>query len=260
MSLSLKQLPLACVAFHETIDSTNAEALRMLKKGQSSPFLVLAQEQLAGKGRRGRRWESPLDAGLYYSLALELSEDVRNIAALSLVTALSVCDALDRIGVRDLGLKWPNDVLANERKLSGILLESAMFKRQRFVVIGVGVNLKLPETVKLSLGHTITDIISLLGVEIEAHELAAHITLELLASIERFKKSTFSEFAADWNERDAYIGQAVQVELNGLICQGKAQGVNERGELMLLTRKGVETIRAGEIIPSVRPVGLNWAK
>jgi len=259
ISLLLKKLPLKRVFTYEQIDSTNAEAMRMLRNGQTCPFLVLAQEQLAGKGRRGRKWESPLDAGLYYSLTLELTKEVSNIAALSLVAALGVCDALEGIGVRGLGLKWPNDVLSGAQKLSGILLESKTIERQRFVVVGVGVNLKLPETMKSSFDRPVTDIRSLLGTEIEADVLAAHITLKLLNNIESFRKSAFSAFTAGWNARDAYIGQSVQIESSGLICRGKVQGVNERGELLLLTAKGVETIRAGEMMPSVRPIGLNWA-
>ena len=135
----LHQLPLERVDTHERVDSTNSEALRLLRQGQTCPFLVLASQQTDGRGRRGRRWESPPGAGLYYTLAVEVHQDMQNVAALSLVTALSVCSALEQMGVHALELKWPNDVLGDARKLCGILLESLKIKDRFFIVIGAGV-------------------------------------------------------------------------------------------------------------------------
>ena len=248
----LHQLPLERLVTYERVDSTNSEAMRLLRQGQACPFLVLASQQTDGRGRRGRRWESPPGAGLYYTLALEVDRDTQNIAALSLVTALSVCSALEKLGVNKLELKWPNDLLGDARKLSGILLESLKVGDRLYVVIGVGVNLNLPDSIKCDLGQPVTDVKELLGVDLEVDRVAAVITTELLANINRFGENGFSEFVADWNDRDAYLGKQVRVQVNGSVSQGEIQGVNALGELRLRTESGEKVISTGEIMPSVR--------
>ena len=248
----LHQLPLERVVTHERVDSTNSEALRLLRQGQAVPFLVIASQQTDGRGRRGRRWESPPGAGLYYTLALEVHQNMQNIAALSLVTALSVCSALEELGLNVLELKWPNDVLGDARKLSGILLESLKIGERLFIVIGVGVNLNLPESIKCDIAQPVTDVTELLGSDFEVERLTAGITKKLLANIHRFGENGFNDFVEDWNGRDAYLGKQVRVQLNGSVSRGEVQGVNARGELRLLTESGEKVIRAGEIMPSVR--------
>ena len=110
------------VQVYDEIDSTNAEALRLVAEGRPAPFLVLAERQSAGRGRRGRAWSSPFAQNLYYSLVLRVDGGMRQLEGLSLVVGLAVRRALQEMGVR-AGLKWPNDVLVENRKIAGILLE-----------------------------------------------------------------------------------------------------------------------------------------
>ena len=247
----LHQLPLKRVDTHGRVDSTNSEALRLLRQGQTCPFLVLASQQTDGRGRRGRRWESPPGAGLYYTLAVEVHQDMQNVAVLSLVTALSVCSALEEMGVNALALKWPNDVLGDARKLCGILLESLKIKDRFFIVIGAGVNLNLPESIKCDIDQPVTDVKELLGSDFEVERLAAGITTKLLANINRFGENGFSDFVADWNDRDGYLGKQARVQVNGTVSQGEIQGVNALGELRLRTESGEKVISTGEIMPSI---------
>ena len=135
----LHQLPLERVDTHERVDSTNSEALRLLRQGQTCPFLVLASQQTDGRGRAGVGGKVRL-VQVSTTLAVEVHRDMQNVAALSLVSALSVCSALEQMGVPALELKWPNDVLGDARKLCGILLESLKIKDRFFIVIGAGVN------------------------------------------------------------------------------------------------------------------------
>lgn len=255
----LHQLPLERLVAYERVDSTNSEALRLLRQGQACPFLVLASQQTDGRGRRGRRWESPPGAGLYYTLALEVDRNMQNIAALSLVTALSVCSALEKLGVKKLELKWPNDLLGDARKLSGILLERFSVGSRLFILIGVGVNLNLPESIKFDLGQPVTDIKALLGIDLEVDRVAAGITIKLLANIKRFGENGFSDFVADWNSRDAYLGKQVRVQVNESVSQGEIQGVTALGELRLRTESGEQVISTGEIMPSVRLIASDEA-
>jgi len=123
------RLQSACVALDwdfrllpET-DSTNAQAMRHLEVGNRAPCLLLAERQLAGRGRRGRYWVSPFAENLYYSLALRLDGASQPIEALSLTAGLALLKTLQDAGLHQAGLKWPNDVLVGARKIAGILLE-----------------------------------------------------------------------------------------------------------------------------------------
>jgi len=247
-----EKLALAGVFIYQRLDSTNAQAMRDLAAGEACPFLVLARQQTAGKGRRGRVWESPAGAGLYYSLALELKAENRNLAALSLVTALSVHAALTALGVTDLNLKWPNDVLNCGRKLSGILLESMFRAGSQFLVIGIGVNLNLPAAIKTSLGQPVTDLAALGLQAADPDEIASTITGYLIGHVDEFMKTGFASFQAEWNSLDAFLGQAIEVQLGDQCTAGEMLGVNEFGELRVLTEQGQEVLRGGEILPSVR--------
>ena len=243
---------LAGVFIYERLDSTNSQAMRDLAAGEACPFLVLARQQTAGKGRRGRIWESPAGAGLYYSLALELKVENRNLAAFSLVTALSVHAALTDLGVTGLNLKWPNDVLNYGRKLSGILLESTIRGGSQFLVIGIGVNLNLPAAIKKSLGQPATDLAALGLQATDPDEIASTITGYLFGHVDEFMKTGFASFQAEWNSLDAFLGQAIEVQLGDQCTAGEMLGVNEFGELRVLTEQGQEVLRGGEILPSVR--------
>lgn len=118
MRLVQRKLPIFCQVYDE-IDSTNAEALRLVAEGRPAPFLVLAERQSAGRGRRGRAWSSPFAQNLYYSLVLRVDGGMRQLEGLSLVVGLAVRRALQEMGVR-AGLKWPNDVLVENRKIAGL--------------------------------------------------------------------------------------------------------------------------------------------
>lgn len=249
--LMLESLALADVCIYQRLDSTNTQAMRDLAAGKRCPFLVLARQQTAGKGRRGRVWESPVGAGLYYSLAIELKIENRNLAALSLVTALSVYTALTELGVTGLKLKWPNDLLNQDRKLSGILLESMFRGGSQFLVFGIGVNLNLPEEVRASLGRPVTDLEALGLQAANPDQIASTITRHLLGNVDGFMQTGFAGFQAEWNRLDAFIGQAIEAKLGDQNIFGKMLGVNEFGELRVLTEQGQEVLRGGEILPSV---------
>ena len=111
------------IILFEEIDSTNAESLRLLKAGRTGSWIVLAQSQTAGRGRSGRSWSSYPGAGIYLSLVRRCNLAADALQSLSLVTAISRHAALTALGVQNLQLKWPNDVLHEKRKLAGILLE-----------------------------------------------------------------------------------------------------------------------------------------
>lgn len=112
-----------------SVDSTNAEALRAIGQGALAPFLVLAERQVSGRGRRGRKWVSPFAENLYYSLVLRIDGGMRQLEGLSLVVGLAVLQVLRNFGVSSAGLKWPNDVLVGSKKLQASSLSSSGIRR-----------------------------------------------------------------------------------------------------------------------------------
>jgi len=132
------------VHVYDSIDSTNAEALRLVGKGVVAPFVVVAERQTAGRGRRGRQWVSPFAENIYYSLLLRIDGGMRQLEGLSLVVGLAVLQALRELGIAGAGLKWPNDVLVDNKKIAGILLELVGDPADVcHVVLGVGINVDM---------------------------------------------------------------------------------------------------------------------
>lgn len=238
----------------ESIDSTNAEALRQIQAGKTGTRAFLALSQTAGRGRRGRAWQSPVGAGIYLSLSRPFGAAMRELQGLSLVTALSVRQALQACGANDLQLKWPNDLLANKKKLAGILLELKQCRDESYVVFGIGINLALPPAVLREIGQPATDLQTLIGGAVERTTVVTEVLTGLLANLQRFEQTGFQGFRDDWNRHDCYYNEDIVLQEGEHRHIGKSLGVDTSGALMLQTAEGLITISGGEIFPSLRPV------
>ena len=234
------------------LDSTNTEAFRLIENGEAGVHLIIADAQTAGKGRRGRDWLSPAGSGLYLSLVYPFSESAEKLQALSLVTALSVHEVLLGLGASGLQLKWPNDILAGNKKLSGILLELRKFNNHGFVVFGIGINVDLSEKEKLSVDRPVIDLKELLQSKPEFELLAAEITGKLLQNIHEYLRNGFSDFQLAWNKYDRHISSDIVIQNGSKKLIGKSKGVDEVGALVLQSANGIEKISGGEIVPSLR--------
>jgi BirA family transcriptional regulator, biotin operon repressor / biotin---[acetyl-CoA-carboxylase] ligase len=234
------------------IDSTNSELLRRYNKGKQGSALVIAQAQTNGRGRRGREWHSPSNGGLYMSLGMPFSNSTKDLQALSLVTAISVATALSSICKIKLELKWPNDVLASNKKLAGILLERHISQAQSYIVFGVGVNLEFTQEQRNAIDRPVTDLNSLIDSVIAPEIIAGAIVNELVGGVEKFLKYGFKPFKDIWNDYDRYAGADIVIDNGAERLIGKSLGVNEEGSLVLLTAAGSVTLNTGEIFPSLR--------
>src|SRR5688500_979079 len=125
----------------DILDSTNTEALRQAKLGADEGLCILAREQTAGRGRHGRTWVSERDAGLYFSVLLRPAIETRFLPLITMMSGIAVCDALRETGLES-DIKWVNDLLVNEKKISGILTETVDTADGMAVVVGIGVNLR----------------------------------------------------------------------------------------------------------------------
>ena len=225
---------LLALAVHWQIDSTSTE-LQRCAAAATGIEACLAETQSAGRGRRGRAWQSPLGGNLYFSLLRRFYSGMAALSGLSLVVGVAVVEALADCGVAGVGLKWPNDVLADGRKLAGVLVElGGEFLGPCHAVIGIGINLRLPSEALARIDQPAIDVASLRGGEIPSRNaLAARLIVRLIAALDRFEAHGFAAFAADYARSDLLHGRHVRVLAAGASHEGVAAGVDERGALIV---------------------------
>ena len=238
----------------DVIDSTNAEAIRRINAGQEARQIVVAHSQSAGRGRRGRQWLSPPGAGIYLTITWDFAESVDTLQALSLVTAISVQQAIADQSLSNVQLKWPNDILVAEEKLAGILLETCHTPTGVVIVFGIGINLDLPDSVVAQIDRPITDIRRVGGQQTDLSALLVTLLQRWQANVAIFQQQGFAPFMAGWNELDSYNGREVTVTGGTRQWQGVSQGVDEAGTLLVLTSDGLQQISGGEVLPTLRPI------
>ena len=243
----------------ELIDSTNAEAIRRMQARQEPSQLIVALSQSAGRGRRGRQWLSPPGAGIYFSITHAFNRPLSELQALSLLTALSVAAAVRSYGIENVQLKWPNDVLAERRKLAGILLETCQNGGQSIIIFGIGINLQLPDETIDALDRPVTDVSREMADT--DHPLRPEVLLttvchNLTSALQQFEELGFRPFKEQWNELDGYLEDEIIVSNGERQNIGTCKGVDESGALLLLRDDGnVQRISGGEVFPSLRGVG-----
>ena len=200
-----------------TIGSTNTELLARAATGAASGTCVAAEMQTAGRGRRGRVWQSKLAGSLTYSLLWRFDKGAAELGGLSLVVGLALARALRAAGVSGAMLKWPNDVLVNGEKLAGILIETqGDMLGPTVAVIGVGVNIRLPDSLKLSIDQPVTDVLSHVDKFLSRNNLLASMLRELVVVLDQFGQHGFKGLKADWTRLHALHGQLITVRQSHL--------------------------------------------
>ena len=222
------------------IDSSNSELMRRARAGQHEATLLVAESQTAGRGRMGRVWQSQPGDSLTFSLSLPLAP--QDWSGLSLAVGLSLAESLHP----DVGLKWPNDLWFQDRKLGGILVEAASMGGRSQVVVGVGLNIRPRAADGL---NTPPAALSELLPELTAPTALARVAWPLIQTLMAFESSGFAPLQSRFAARDVLQGRAVHTS-DGQ--QGVALGVGPGGALRLQTELGVQDIHSAEI--SVRPL------
>ncbi|MFV3381757.1 MULTISPECIES: bifunctional biotin--[acetyl-CoA-carboxylase] ligase/biotin operon repressor BirA [Pseudomonas] len=231
---------------HETIDSTNAEALRCIAEGEVAPFLVLAEQQTAGRGRRGRQWVSPFAENLYYSLVLRVEGGMRQLEGLSLVVGLAVMRTLQAFGLDGVGLKWPNDLLVGERKIAGILLELVGDPADVcHVVLGIGINVNMQSTDQVD--QQWTSMRRETGVSIDRNRLVAQLNQQLQHELARHRRYGFAAFQEEWEHANLWQGRKVSLIAGNNRIDGVVLGVDGQGALRLDVEGVEKSFSAGEL-------------
>lgn len=231
---------------HDAIDSTNAEALRCVAQGYPAPFLVLAERQSAGRGRRGRQWVSPFAENLYYSLVLRVEGGMRQLEGLSLVVGLAVMRALQSFGVKGAGLKWPNDLLVGDQKLAGILLELVGDPADVcHVVLGIGINVNMQ--VNDQVDQQWTSMRREVGVAIDRNQLVARLNLQLQHELARHRRYGFAAFQEEWEQAHLWQGRKVSLIAGSSQTDGVVLGVDGQGGLRLEVEGVEKSFSGGEL-------------
>ncbi|WP_339471701.1 MULTISPECIES: bifunctional biotin--[acetyl-CoA-carboxylase] ligase/biotin operon repressor BirA [unclassified Pseudomonas] len=231
------------VHISDSIDSTNAEALRLVNAGCAAPFLVLAEQQTAGRGRRGRKWVSPFAQNVYYSLVLRIEAGLRQLEGLSLVVGLAVMQALRESGVQGAALKWPNDVLVGQKKIAGILLELVGDPADIcHVVLGIGINVNMQRADEVDQLWTSVQLET--GSSVDRNALAARLGLQLQSYLDQHGAHGFVALQEEWEQNHAWQGRSVSLIAGVNQVDGVVLGVDRQGALRLSV-DGVEKIYSG---------------
>jgi BirA family biotin operon repressor/biotin-[acetyl-CoA-carboxylase] ligase len=231
------------VLVFDSIDSTNAEALRAIERNQIAPFLVLAERQTAGRGRRGRKWASPFAENVYFSLVLRIEGGMRQLEGLSLVVGLAVMQTLRELGISGAGLKWPNDVLVGQKKIAGILLELVGDPADVcHVVLGVGINVNMQMTDEVDQQWTSMRLES--GKAFDRNHLMATLGIMLQKYLARHQSEGFSTIQAEWEQNHLWQGRAVSLIAGVNQIDGEVLGIDSQGALRLKVG-GVEKVFSG---------------
>ncbi len=218
----------------KSIDSTNNAFEKQL---DSQKILVcFAEEQTQGRGQLQRVWHSPFAENIYFSLCYFSSQPLKLLSGLSLVVGYSICTVLNTFFPlpEPAFIKWPNDVLCKNSKLSGILIETKKMPDQTYrVVIGVGLNVNMRPAIEVSIAQNWTSLVQLTGVSYDRNPICAELINHILTSIHLFEKEGFLNFAPKWNSCNALLNKTIQLNHNQTITTGKCIGVSSQGELVL---------------------------
>lgn len=248
------------------IDSSNTELMRRFRgsastPSQPEPVLLVAEQQTAGRGRLGRNWHSRRGASLTFSLGLPLQP--ADWSGLSLAVGVSLAESLEprpdgNAGATRIGLKWPNDLWLcgpqGERKLAGILVETARWEGFRYVVIGVGINIEpvqFDPADAAAMPATPPGCLQELLPGIDAPAALARVAPALVRAVQAFEQFGFAPFQARFAARDVLANRPVQLSDGS---QGTAHGAGEHGALLVHTAAGMKEITSSEV--SVRPVSI----
>ncbi|SER60732.1 BirA family transcriptional regulator, biotin operon repressor / biotin-[acetyl-CoA-carboxylase] ligase [Nitrosomonas sp. Nm51] len=235
----------------DLLDSTNNYLIRnktFYLKHIRIP-VVVAEWQTSGRGTKNRDWFSNLGGSLTFSFLWRFTRNSQNIHALSLVLGVSLVRVLRRLLLPNIFLKWPNDVLYNNKKLAGILIECSTSSHNSVAaVIGIGINFKLAPNLAKFMDYAVADLFGMAGHQIDRNRILALLLIELRNVLIVFEDHGFSFFRKEWMRYDAYHGQAVVLKFpDGSIAEGVVEGVQNDGSLVLRTVSGRKIFSMGEI-------------
>ncbi|NOT64526.1 MAG: biotin--[acetyl-CoA-carboxylase] ligase [Methylotenera sp.] len=234
---------------HDHLASTNTYLMQKLSSGQAHASCVAANLQTNGRGRRGRAWQAGLGASLTFSLLWRFQCGAAGLSGLSLAVGVALIRSLHSFGVNQAQLKWPNDVLIGREKLAGILIElQGDMEGPSAAVIGVGINLNLPASIKQQIDQPATDLASVAPHSINPNELLGTLLKHLSEVLANFEQQGFASVRNEWVSHHAYHQKPVKMlHPNGNETFGTVLNVADDGVLLVSTTQGEQRFLSGEI-------------
>lgn len=238
------------IYFYESLSSTSIKAFELARAGEAEGAVVIAETQTGGKGRVGRRWESPSGVNLYASVILRPDVAPSNAHELTFVSAVAVAEAVASLTGARPEVKWPNDILIDGRKAAGILLEmSSETDRVNFVVAGIGLNVNSrSQMYSEDVGARAISLSEKTGMLLDRAEVARRVFTSIDKWYRIYFEKGFASVLGEWRGYFSSVGAEVRVASFGKILEGVCVGVGSDGALLLKTRSGaVERIVAGDV-------------
>jgi BirA family transcriptional regulator, biotin operon repressor / biotin---[acetyl-CoA-carboxylase] ligase len=234
----------------KSVDSTNAFLLR--QAAAEKIMVCLAECQTAGRGRRGRTWISPFAKNIYLSIKMTSEAGIGVFEGLSLAVGVAISRALKSLGIPDVRLKWPNDVLWQERKLAGVLIEVVGdLGGACNLVVGVGLNVSNNEEMRANINQpwvSVQDIMQHLNLApVGRNKVASVLLSEIIPLLSQYETQSFSLYREEWESLNAYKGQWVDVQMGAANIAGILMGVNDTGALIVRTTLGEQLFHGGEV-------------
>ena len=220
----------------DCLDSTNT----WLKDNGKHGDVCIAEQQTAGRGRRGKQWLSPRADNIYCSVKWCFDNIPKQISLLSLVVGLSIAKALEKIGLTGHGVKWPNDIFWQGKKMGGILIEgiSSSSTQQQQVVIGFGLNVNMPEPLGKVIDQPWINLNHARGMTVERNQLLAFILESLINDLQGFESLDDKKFQTDWKQWNVLQDQTVHILQERQEYSGIVKGIDNQGRLGVKLRSG----------------------
>lgn len=235
------------VKVEQILDSTNQwllDKIPHIENGQT----CIAEYQLAGRGRRGRTWVSPFASHLYFSYYWRFDAGIEKLSGLSLLVGIATVNALQKIGIEGVSLKWPNDLYYQGKKLAGILIElNAQANEACHTVIGIGINVRMPPEQAKLIDQPWVDLNSLNSERVDRNLLSATLISELKSLLPEYEKNGLKPYLAKWQELDCFLNKPVNVLLADKNKAGICRGIDQSGALLLEVDGKLESYIGGEV-------------
>ncbi len=232
----------------QKIDSTNDYLGKKIKQHDIKGEVVLAEYQTNGRGRRGNRWISPFASGIFLSLAWRMEIPNANIGLLSLFTGVAVIRCLHSLGIPQAGLKWPNDIILQDKKLAGVLIDlHGEANGPINIIIGVGMNYQLSPSGENLIDQPVTGIQEHLGKNVSRNDIAAKLISVLFTMLDDFSKEREKTLLDEWRKYDTCRGRAVTLYQADKKVSGYMQGINEQGHVLIEANNSVTSYASGEV-------------
>lgn len=217
-------------------------------KTLSAGTCILAEMQTNGRGRRGRTWLSPFASNLYVSMYWPLNEGLNSALGLSVLVGIRLAESIRQAGIEGVSVKWPNDVYIQGEKVAGVLVElEGQPTGEAHALIGIGLNLSMPERFKQSIGQPFTDIQAHLHTPLDRHKWAATLVNDLRSILAEFTRHGLEPYVATWRSLDHFYGKPIRVLLGQHEQQGIGQGIDSHGALLVEQENGLKRYFGGEI-------------